>query len=138
MLQVITPPRGVDAYGSGEFGSPRSGAHGKHRGVDFAAATGSELLSPVKGRVTKHGYPYNDTLEFRYIEITDGDLNRHRFFYTQPTVEIGELVREGDIIALVQNISGRYQSSNKTPMVNHVHYEIIDVHGEYLNPTDLS
>lgn len=136
MLQVITPPRGVDAYGSGEFGAPRNGSHPTHRGEDYAALPGSQLLSPIRGRVTKHGYPYRDDLTFQYIEVTDGDLNRHRFFYTYPLVELGELVHEGDILATVQNISGRYQSSNKTPMANHIHYEIIDDHGTYLNPGD--
>ncbi|WP_299077891.1 M23 family metallopeptidase [uncultured Paraglaciecola sp.] len=136
MLQVITPLRGVDAYGNGAFGAPRNGSHPTHRGVDYAAAAGSQVLSPVKGRVTKHGYPYADALEFRYLEITDGALNRHRFFYTNPMVEVGELVHEGDIIASVQNISGRYKSSKKNPMVNHVHYEIIDERGIYLNPDE--
>jgi murein DD-endopeptidase MepM/ murein hydrolase activator NlpD len=134
MLTVITPARGADSYGSGDFGAPRNGSHPKHRGIDFGALAGSDLLSPVLGRVTKLGYPYADDLTFRYVEITDGDLNRHRFFYTLPVVALGELIKPGDIIATVQNISGRYQSSSKKPMVNHIHYEVIDDHGVYVDP----
>jgi hypothetical protein len=135
MLQVITPPRGNDAYGSGEFGSPRNGSHPTHRGVDLAAAVGSVLISPVKGRVTKHGTVYRDDPSYTYIEITDDDLKRHRFFYVRPLYAVNALVEKGAEIGAVQNISGRYQSTVKSPMVNHIHYEIINDHGQYIDPS---
>jgi len=78
MLQIITPKRGTDGYGSGEFGASRSNR--TPHGVDYACYPGSQLLSPVKGSVTKLGYPYRDDMAYRYVEITDCNELRHPFF----------------------------------------------------------
>ena len=129
MFKLIAPKRGQDEYGSGEFGAPR-GNH-THRGIDFAAAYGSELLSSVFGEVTKLGYPYADDLTFRYVEITDENSLRHRFFYVSPLVEVGEDVFVGGIIGKVQDIAGRYSDKH---MINHFHYEVKGLQGEYIDP----
>ena len=129
MLTIITPKRPPDGYGAGEFGARRG--ERTHQGVDFACYPGSQLMSLVSGRVSKLGYPYADDLAYRYIEITDADLNRHRFFYVDPSVDIGELVHTGEPIGHAQDITARY---TKKPMNNHIHYEIIDSSGHYRNP----
>lgn len=129
MLKIITPKRRPDGYGSGEFGASR-GAR-THQGVDYACLAGSDLLSPVSGRVTKLGYPYADDLQYRYVEITDPDLNRHRFFYVEPATDLGALIDPGELIGTVQDIGQRYSDRD---MTCHVHYEIIDDAGEYRNP----
>jgi len=128
MLTIITPKRPPDGYGSGEYRAPRAGR--KHNGVDFACYPGSELLSPVTGRVTKLGYPYRDDLTYRYVEITDSADMRHRFFYVSPLVDVGKTVMQGEPIGTVQDIAARY---NKKPMTVHIHYEI-KKDGKYFNP----
>ena len=129
MLTIITPKRRPDGYGSGEFGSSRG--ERTHQGVDYSCYPDSNLLSPVTGRVTKLGFPYSDDMSYRYIEVTDGDLNRHRFFYVEPVADLGALVEPGQLLGTVQDIAARYHNK---PMTGHVHYEIIDQHGEYRNP----
>ncbi|MAG24824.1 hypothetical protein CMI47_04520 [Candidatus Pacearchaeota archaeon] len=130
MLEVITPPRGKDTWGSGDFGASRGSR--LHMGVDYEAPAGATLLSPVHGIVTKHGYPYGDDLAYRYIQVLDPDGNRHRFYYVTPTAELREAVCEGDPLGTVQNIVRRYPTPKG--MKNHVHYEIIDADGNYKSP----
>ncbi len=125
------PPRGSDDWGSGEFGAAR-GNH-KHRGIDLACYPQTEIMSPVGGKVTKLGYPYADDLSYRYVEIEDSNSYKHRFFYVQPLVEVGELVTHGDVIGHAQDIASRYTRHKildgeivSQVMKNHVHYEILD------------
>lgn len=102
-------------------------------GQDYAAAAGSILLSPVQGLVTKLGYPYQDDLRFRYLEITNGAY-RHRFFYVEPDVVVGDVVDIGTELGVVQNIVERYFVPRG--MTNHIHYEIKNAAGEYVNPEE--
>lgn len=133
-----------DAEGKGHYGAPRGGR--THNGIDFAAAPGSVLLSPVAGTVSRHGYPYSNDFHFQYIQITDRlcppmefgprelyrpgllkckkcgiDHLNHRFFYVIPLLEEGKNVEVGDPIGIVQDIRTKY---NSTIMIPHVHYEV--------------
>ena len=114
--------RGVDSQGSGAFGASR-GAR-KHRGVDFVAKPGVQLLSPVNGFVSKYGFPYHDInkRKFRYVAIVDDAGDEHRFMYVSLPrgLTIGQRVEVGDLIGNVQNIAKLYDG-----MKNHVHYEIV-------------
>lgn len=129
MLRVTCPMRGTDPHGSGAWQAPRGGR--KHNGIDYAAASGSTVLSLTFGRVTKLGYPYSDDLSYRYVEVTDAHGKRVRYFYVEPAVEEGQEVNLNDPIGHVQSLRGRYPG-----ITEHVHLEIIDEHGEYLNPED--
>ena len=128
MIRLVPPPRGTDPWGSGHYGASR----GKriHLGVDLAAQPESVLLSPVKGTVTKLGYPYSDDLSYRYVEITTTNGDRHRFFYVEPLVVKGQKVKVDDSIGIVQDIRTRYAGG----MTPHIHYEIKDDQGTYLDP----
>jgi len=128
---ITLEKRTGDPWGSGEFGAPRGTR--THKGIDYACPVGAKIHSPVKGKVTKLGYPYSDDLSFRYVEITV-DEKRHRVFYIEPTVSKGQWVEEGDIIGTQQDISGRYRDDSKPPMINHAHYEILDTDGTPINP----
>ena len=150
MLQFIAPVRADDGYGSGVFGASRGGR--LHEGVDYACYPGSQLLSPVAGRVSKLGYTYASDLSFRYVEITDGNLSRHRFMYVEPMVEHGALVVVGGVLGTAQAIADKHNLIKKltlatakkldksdlfkvqNPMAGHVHYEIIDDAGNHLDP----
>jgi len=130
-------PRGNDPAGSGEFGARRGGTK-KHRGKDFKCVPHQKVLSPVGGIVTKLGYPYVGDMKWRYIEVTevsgeDAGL-RHRFFYVDPVVTfeaIGDVIEVGHCISLAQDITQRYPEQGMQP---HIHVEIKDQAGLYLNP----
>lgn len=126
-MKARLPHRGIDAWGSGEFGASRGNR--KHNGIDYACYPGTAIYSPVDGTITKHGYPYGDDLTYRYIEVTDKLHRRHRVFYVSPLIEVGRRVSLGEVLGTAQNIAGRYDDRMK----NHIHYEIKH-NGKYLDP----
>lgn len=129
MIRFVAPVRAPDAHGSGAYNAPRGSR--KHKGVDFAAWPDSACLALVKGTVTKLGYPYADDLSYRYVEITDNGGFRGRYFYLDPAVELGDIVDCRTVIGHVQPLQDRYPEI--TP---HVHFEIMDPDGNYLNPSN--
>jgi len=132
MFRFIAPERGTDAAGDGGYGASRGGR--SHRGVDYAVLPGSVLLSPVNGRITKIGYPYADDLSYRYVQITTKRGEHHRFFYVEPHPDLEEnqkIRAEQTPIGVTQDVTARYPELDMTP---HIHYEIKDASGAYLNP----
>ena len=131
MIHIIPPLRKHDKWGAGYYGAPRGGR--KHRGVDVETPAGSVILSPVHGEITKFGYPYSDDLSFRYVEITNMDDLKFRFFYVKPlsTLTTGDTIRIGEPIGTSQSLDERYKDI--TP---HIHCEIKDQEGIYYDPND--
>lgn len=130
MILIKAKPRGCDDYGCGHFWAGRGSR--KHKGIDYCAESGDEICSNITGRVSKLGYTYGDDLSYRYVEITDSKSSRHRFFYIEPSVSVGDAVSVGEAIGIAQDISKRY-TKNGT-MRNHVHYEIINRNGVHIKP----
>lgn len=127
MIKVIPPRRGTDKYGSGHYGASRGNR--KHKGIDLAVMADSYVCSNTMGEVTKLGYPYKDHREYRYVEITTDGL-RHRYFYVDPLVEVGDLVVKDAIIGKMQDLELIYPNG----MTNHLHYEILDQDGNDIDP----
>jgi len=125
--RLVAPLIRVDDSGDGHFGAPRGGR--THRGVDYLCRPGDPVFAPVGGTVTKLGFAYPDDLTWRYIEITDAQRNRHRFFYVFPLISVHTLVPVHLQIGTAQDISVRYSPR----MRPHIHYEIIDGNGEFLD-----
>lgn len=119
--------------GDGSFGASRGSR--KHNGIDYSVEPGCCVFSHFDGVVTKLGYPYSDDLSYRYIEITHMSGNKHRFFYVEPTVQLGQIVHFGDSIGKAQDISAKY--AHRGRMTNHVHYEVKTRTGEFLNPDEV-
>lgn len=128
-LQRITLPIRSDRAGDGNFGAPRGSR--THRGIDYECTPNDPILSPVEGKVTRLGYPYGDDLSWRYVEVTDSANFQHRVFYVDPLVRVGQRVCENDPIGNAQDISERYPAQGMKP---HVHYEIKNEDGRYINP----
>lgn len=126
------PLRGSDPMGQGHFGASRG--HRKHQGIDYVFAPETGLMSPVTGVVTKLGYPYSRDLSFRYVEVTDEDGYKHRFFYVLPGVAVGDQISEGDVIGFVQDIAIKWGNGMK----NHIHYEIMvpGAERQYVDPEE--
>lgn len=128
-IKAVLKKRVSDCHGSGHFGASRGSR--THNGIDYTCVKGAAIASPTSGTVTKIGYPYKDDLSFRYVEITDSLKLRHRVFYIHPSMHIekGVKVTKNTIIGISQDLTGRYDGI--TP---HVHYEIKDMNGKFLNP----
>jgi murein DD-endopeptidase MepM/ murein hydrolase activator NlpD len=113
-------PRGrpvKTGYISSYFGrrtDPFTGDIRFHRGIDFAAATGAEIVSVATGIVTwsgpRQGYG-------RMIEITHGNGYVTRYAHnTRNLVVVGDHVQKGDTIALM-GATGRATGPN-------LHFEV--------------
>ncbi len=127
--------RGIDSMGSGAYGAPRGGR--RHKGIDLCAVHEQVVCSHIKGHVTKIGRPYapsdaseKDILKtaLRYVQVTDLQGNDHRFFYVQPTIELGAYVFEGTELGTVSDLNEIWPA-----MKNHVHYEV-KIDGHHVNP----
>ena len=111
---------------SSSFGSridPISGKRAWHTGADFAGRKGSDILAVASGVVSwsgvKAGYG-------TMIEVSHGDGLSTRYAHNQENlVELGDLVRRGDVIALMGS-SGRSTGP-------HVHFEVFK-HGRAIDP----
>ena len=97
-------------------------------------------MSPVAGVVSKVGFPYRNDFSYRYVQVTSPDDYDHRFFYMYPQVDIGATVCVGDILGTVQNLGNRIGEDGTTlasqGMPDHIHYEIKDNRGNYVNPDE--
>lgn len=123
--------RGQDSWGSGAYKASRGSR--THNGIDYAAAPGTAILSPVAGRVTKLGYPYANDLSYRYVQLTAKDSRLlYRVFYIFPAVGLEDFVDRDCVIGYAQDIAARYDSR----MTNHIHFEIKDAAGVYYHPED--
>lgn len=118
--------RGVDAYGSGQFGAGRDHGKRKHEGADFIAAPGSKVHAPVSGKITDIGYAYHDDRHLRFIEIRNPVTGLGaRVFYVEPSVKVGQAVAADDVIGVAETLGDRYPRG----ITNHVHVEIRDQAG---------
>jgi len=136
-MLIHLPVRDYDSYGRGRFGAQRGDR--VHNGQDYACYPGTEITLPFDGQVTKIGYPYEDDLDFRYVQVSDRDGLRHRFFYVSPLLDLGDIVLANKtLIGKVQHISERYPINRRHPrgMINHTHYEIMDPYNNtiFLDP----
>jgi len=124
ILRVVLPERKTDQHGSGHFGAPR-GAR-RHTGVDYAAFPGTEILSPLPGRVIRRGFCYSDGVgsatdenPFRLVEIQHDNGQVGRYLYIEPLVGAGDRVARFEPIGRVQDLNRRLK--NITP---HVHVDV--------------
>lgn len=113
--------RGQDRHGAGYFGAPR----GKrtHNGVDIVCRAGDAVTAFCDGTVTKLGYPYSPQDpkkgHLRYVEVTDIEGNRCRYFYVKRSVSMGDRVRRGDLLGVAQGLTEIYKG-----ITDHYHFEI--------------
>ena len=110
------------AYGSRT--DPFTGKRAWHQGIDFAGAEGDHIIAVASGVVSWSG---ERTGYGTLVEIAHGDGLTTRYAHNRENrVEVGDLVRQGDVIALMGN-SGRSTGP-------HVHFEIFK-HGRAVDPS---
>lgn len=124
--------RGVDAYGSGQFMASRDGGSRGHRGRDYTALPGDDVVSPIDGVVKRHAKPYPDS-DLDGLEIEGANVHA-RLFYILPCVEPGATVKAGQVIGTAQDVAGYWHAKEPKPglMTGHVHLEI----SIYIDPED--
>lgn len=112
--------RGADGYGSGLFGASRDGGARAHAGVDFVADPGQVVVAPISGRVKKLGFAYASDLRYRYVEIENHAKSLLvRVLYVGPTVQVGDVVDQRQVIGTAQDLNPRYRG-----ITNHVHLQV--------------
>lgn len=116
-----------DGQGCGHFGASRGTR--VHNGVDMACRPGTPIGSPVKGQVTKLGYPYQGDMRTRYVQIV-AEKYRYRIFYVEPEVAVGDWVELNEEIGISQRLESMDRGGTQ-----HVHFEIIGPDGDYIDPT---
>lgn len=115
-------PRQHDAYGYGAFGASRDGGSRPHEGVDYMVDAGQNVVAPVSGFVTKIGFAYADDSRLKFIEITNPAIGYvARVFYVDPSVEVGDTLRLGEVIGRAHGLEAKYPGG----MTDHVHLELI-------------
>ena len=103
---------------------PFTGKRAWHQGIDFAGAEGDHIIAVASGVVSWSG---ERTGYGKLVEVAHGDGLVTRYGHNQENrVEVGDLVRQGDVIALMGN-SGRSTGP-------HVHFEIFK-HGRAVDPS---
>ena len=137
MIAAKLKPRGTDDWGCGDFGASRGDR--THIGEDLAANPGDEIMAPIAGTVTKLGYPYpyKTGFNYRYVQITDYAGRNHRVFYIDPLVSVEMHVKENTVIGIAQDISAKFSDPKRNPMINHVHYEILDRSKQPIDPKSI-
>ena len=118
---VPNPKIRDDREGKGFFGAGRKKIDPitgeviryKHKALDIEAKAGSNISSPVDGKITKYGLPYTGE-KYRYVEIETDDGHRVRMFYVKPLTREGERmlkpgaqIKKGQVIGTQQDIAGR-------------------------------
>ncbi len=122
--------RTTDKWGSGAFGASR-GDH-THKGVDVETYEGQQILSPIKGIVTKIGRPYAaaEKAYLQYVEVSNGGY-KFRFFYVQSVVAVNDEINIGDVLGVSQGLDKFYPG-----IIEHMHFEIMNGR-EYVDPTPI-
>ena len=119
----IWPVRGWVTSGFGMRRDPFTGYRKMHEGLDIATRTGTPIIAPCRGIVTKikRDYGYGKMLE---INSGNGIVTRYGHC-SKITVHVGDRVERGDLIAYVGN-TGRSTGP-------HLHYEVM-VNGVHVDP----
>lgn len=148
--------RGLDGFGSGAFNAPRvagshsagkaPGDHYGHKGLDLATkADRSIIIPPFAGKISLPGFAYKGGAgDLRSIHlIGSGDWKGYRatILYARlyPGFVDGSVVKEGEHIALAQNVAGFKMVGTTRMMINHIHLELRRWNGttvELLDPTE--
>ncbi len=116
----------ANGYLSSRFGTrtdPFDGRAAWHKGVDFTARAGTNVLAVAPGVVTWAGY---DKDYGKLVEIRHSDGYRTRYAHnSEYLVKPGDLIRKGQVIARV----GRTGRATGT----HLHFEVL-ADGRPVNP----
>ena len=133
MLRIHVPVRpfrgyrGMDSWGSGNFGASRGGR--AHKGLDLITVVGDVILSPITGTVDHIGIAYaGASLGSIHIEGTGEHAGmRIKLLYVLPDPGVGgRRVKAGDRLGEAQDVASYWaakEPGHTGAMTNHLHIE---------------
>jgi murein DD-endopeptidase MepM/ murein hydrolase activator NlpD len=95
-----------------------------HRGIDYAAKTGTPVVAAGNGKVTHATYSKSNG-NYVFIQHGNGIVTKYLHFYKRPAVKKGQRVKQGQIIG--------YVGATGLAAGPHLHYEFL-LHGVHKNP----
>lgn len=110
----------------GNRNSPTAGASSNHKGIDIVL-NDKNIPAVTSGTVVANAY---SSARGYYISIKDsnGYTQTYQHLASKPILTVGSTVKEGDIIAK--------EGSTGVSTGSHLHYEVKDKTGTYINPLD--
>lgn len=138
----IEVSRGCDASGCGHFlASRKRWVNGEyisveraHKGFDIVKEYNESITAPFDCKIKRLGVPFtNNPHNYQLIELESIDPNYEGFvfkvMYVQPLYDKGEILTEGQLFAVSQDLSLGYGSN----MTNHIHVEL-RIKGQLVDP----
>lgn len=136
LLAPIVPgdkgTRQIDGWGAGGFGAPRDGGTRSHEGLDWIAAPGDPIHSPICGRISHYGVALPQTTHDQLGTIwIEGEGPYEGVFvkllYVRGLGQVGDRVHSGDRVGSACDVAGYYhrkypkKRAQRGDMTNHVH-----------------
>jgi murein DD-endopeptidase MepM/ murein hydrolase activator NlpD len=112
----------------GEFGAPRNGGR-THKGFDYMAACGTELVAARAGTVITR--KYDAALDGNFVVIHVRGFARRNYLYAH--LRKPAIVHEGESVDTGQRIGSVGKTGNAVSVGCHLHFEI-HVHGKPIDP----
>ena len=117
--------RGIDRWGSGEFGAPR-GSNRTHDGTDFIATPGQAIFMPISGLIVREARPYSDS-DYSGVLIRNDHIDIMMFYLIPNRNLIRTWAAKGAPIGVAQDISKKYPE-----IINHIHLGVKKFNPELL------
>lgn len=114
--RATLPVSGQIRSGMGGRVDPLTGQHGRHNGIDIAAAAGSEIRSPASGTVLRNDFQENGAGNYVVLGHSDGSESKYFHMQHRSELAVGSSVSAGDVLGHVGS-TGRSTGP-------HLHYEL--------------
>jgi conjugal transfer mating pair stabilization protein TraG len=95
---------------------PLTGQHGRHNGIDIAAAAGTEIRSAASGTVLRNDFQDNGAGNYVVLGHSDGSESKYFHMQHRSQLAVGSSVSAGDVLGHVGS-TGRSTGP-------HLHYEL--------------
>ncbi len=144
-LELPTPDQQTrkDGRGEGAFGVSRDGGKRQHNGIDLVAPPGTQITSPVDGKVVAPFDPNGkdpdkagklnairiETKDGHLVDVLYVDVDKAKF-------KPGTSISKGEPLGPAQDLSPVYPPNAKGPMTNHIHLQI-QKDGKFIDPKPL-
>lgn len=129
--EFIVPLKDVSVKTANVFSYHETlGYYRKHKGMDFAAAAGTEVVAPVDGTVTEiisKSERFGAVIKIKHANDIE---TVYKFVVPSSTLKVGSAVNRGDVIATVAKATGVEISEG-----DHLHMELY-VKGVAADPDD--
>jgi hypothetical protein len=121
--EMFNPSRGVDAWGSGEFGASRDGGTRPHLGVDYVVSEGDTIYAPFDMEIYDTSQPYRNNTFFTGIKydtkVNGVDFNGRMWYFIPYPDIIGSVVTKGQPIGVAQSLQSKYPG-----ITDHIHLQL--------------